>query len=64
MALGMTLILQALHTGQANLVGIFSSLTPILLLPLLWGVYRRRPAWGAWGGAVLAVVGAALILQA
>jgi drug/metabolite transporter (DMT)-like permease len=64
MALGMTLILQALHTGQANLVGIFSSLTPILLLPLLWGVYRRRPAWGAWGGAVLAVAGAALILQA
>jgi drug/metabolite transporter (DMT)-like permease len=63
MALGMTLILQALQTGQANLVGIFSSLTPILLLPLLWGVYRRRPAWGAWGGAVLAVAGAALILQ-
>jgi drug/metabolite transporter (DMT)-like permease len=26
-------------------------------------VYRRRPAWGAWGGAVLAVAGAALILQ-
>ena len=64
MALGMTLILQALHTGQANLVGIFSSLTPILLLPLLWAVYRRRPAWGAWGGAVMAVAGAALILQA
>jgi len=45
-------------------VGIFSSLTPILLLPLLWGVYRRRPAWGARGGAVLAVAGATLILQA
>jgi drug/metabolite transporter (DMT)-like permease len=55
--------LKNLHTGQANLVGIFSSLTPILLLPLLWGVYRRRPAWGAWGGAVLAVFGAGLILQ-
>jgi len=63
MALGMTLVSQALKTGQANLVGIFSSLTPILLLPLLWVVYRRHPAWGAWGGAVLAVAGAALILQ-
>jgi drug/metabolite transporter (DMT)-like permease len=63
MALGMTLILQALQTGQANLVGIFSSLTPILLLPLLWVVYRRSPAWGAWAGAVMAVLGAALILQ-
>lgn len=64
MALGMTLVSQALKTGQANLVGIFSSLTPILLLPLLWVVYRRHPAWGAWAGAVLAVSGAALILQA
>ena len=64
MALGMTLILQALKTGQANLVGIFSSLTPILLLPLLWVVYRRSPAWGAWGGAVMAVLGSAMILAA
>lgn len=64
MALGMTLVSQALKTGQANLVGIFSSLTPILLLPLLWVVYRRQPAGGAWAGAVLAVAGAALILQA
>ncbi len=63
MALGMTLILQALQTGQANLVGIFSSLTPILLLPLLWVVYRRSPAWGAWGGALMAVAGATLILR-
>jgi drug/metabolite transporter (DMT)-like permease len=63
MALGMTLVSQALKTGQANLVGIFSSLTPILLLPLLWVVYRRHPAWGAWAGALLAVVGAALIFQ-
>ena len=63
MALGMTLVSQALKTGQANLVGIFSSLTPVLLLPLLWVVYRRHPAWGAWVGAALAVVGAAMILQ-
>ena len=64
MVIGMTLILQALKTGQANLVGIFSSLTPILLLPLLWVVYRRSPAWGAWGGAVMAVLGSAMILAA
>lgn len=62
MALGMTLVLQALKTGQANLVGIFSSVTPVVLLPLLWGVYRRRPAVGAWIGGGLAVVGAATVL--
>jgi len=62
MALGMTLILAALRTGQANLVGIFSSLSPVLLLPLLWLIYRRRPALGAWIGSAMAVLGSALIL--
>jgi drug/metabolite transporter (DMT)-like permease len=62
MALGMTLILAALRTGQANLVGIFSSLSPVLLLPLLWLIYRRRPAMGAWIGSAMAVLGSALIL--
>lgn len=62
MALGMTLILQAMKDGQAGLVAILSSVTPIVVLPLLWLVYRRRPAWGAWVGAVLAVVGTGLVL--
>ena len=62
MALGMTLILAALRQGQANLVAIFSSLSPVLLLPLLWQIYRRRPALGAWAGAAMAVAGSALIL--
>jgi drug/metabolite transporter (DMT)-like permease len=63
MALGMTLILYAMRHGQAGLVAIFSSVTPVLLLPLLWAVYRRRPSAGAWVGAVMAVGGTALILS-
>jgi hypothetical protein len=35
----------------------------VLLLPLLWGIYRRRPAAGAWCGAAMAVLGSALILR-
>lgn len=62
MALGMTLILLAMREGQAGLVAIFSSVTPVLILPLLWVVYRKRPAVGAWLGALLAVGGTALIL--
>ena len=62
MALGMTLILIALRDGQAGLVAVLSSVTPVLILPLLWLVYKRRPASGAWLGALLAVSGAALIL--
>ncbi len=64
MGVGMTLILQALKTGAANMVGLFSSLSPVLLLPLLWVIYQRRPAWGAWCGAFMAVVGSAMILHA
>ena len=56
------LILAALRNGQANLVGILSSLTPVLLLPLLWLIYKRRPAVGAWLGAGMAVIGTALIM--
>ena len=62
MALGMTLILEAMRHGQAGLVAILSSVTPILILPALWLVYRRRPAAGAWLGAAMAVAGTALIL--
>ena len=36
MALGMTLILQAMKHGQAGVVAILSSVTPIVVLPLLW----------------------------
>lgn len=62
MALGMTLILKALQHGSAGMVGMLSSVTPVLLLPLLWWIYRRRPAAGAWLGALLTVAGCALIL--
>lgn len=62
MALGMTLILEAMRHGQAGLVAILSSVTPILILPAVWLVYRRRPAAGAWVGAALAVAGTALLL--
>lgn len=44
------------------LVALFSSVSPVLILPMLWLVYRRRPAWGAWLGALLTVAGTALLL--
>jgi drug/metabolite transporter (DMT)-like permease len=63
MALGMTFILLALRLGDLGMVAILSSVTPILILPLLWIFLRRRPAPGAWFGALLSVVGTALILS-
>ena len=62
MVIGMTLILQALKTGDAGLIGMLSSVSPVLVVPLLWLVYKRRPAVGAWIGASLTVAGTVLIL--
>ena len=62
MVLGMTLLLYALRYGDAGMVAILSSVSPVVVLPLLWLVYKRSPAWGAWLGAVLTVAGTALIL--
>jgi drug/metabolite transporter (DMT)-like permease len=63
MAIGMTLLLLALRFGDVGMVAVLSSVTPILLLPLLWLHLRRPPARGAWFGATLTVAGTALILS-
>jgi drug/metabolite transporter (DMT)-like permease len=57
MALGMTLLLQALATGEAGLVATLSATSPILVLPVLWAITRERPAGWAWLGAACAVAG-------
>ena len=63
MGIGMTLVLLALKQGDIGMVAILSSVSPILLLPLLWLQLKRAPAPGAWVGASLTVLGTALILR-
>lgn len=62
MGLGMTFILMALRMGDVGMVAILSSVSPVLVLPLLWWQLGRAPARGAWLGAGLTVAGTALIL--
>jgi drug/metabolite transporter (DMT)-like permease len=62
MGIGMTLVLLALEKGDVGMVAILSSVSPILVLPLLWFQLRRAPAAGAWVGSILTVAGTALIL--
>ena len=62
MGLGMTLVLLALQKGEVGMVAILSSVSPILVLPVLWLQFRRAPALGAWVGASLTVLGTVLIL--
>ena len=62
MGVGMTLILLALKNGDVGMVAILSSVSPVLVLPLLWWRLGRAPAAPAWLGAALTVAGTALIL--
>jgi len=62
MGVGMTLVLLALEKGDVGMVAILSSVSPILVLPLLWLQLKQAPAPGAWVGALMTVVGTGLIL--
>jgi drug/metabolite transporter (DMT)-like permease len=62
MGFGMTFLLLALRFGNVGTVAVLSSVTPVLLLFLLWVVYRATPPLGAWLGAILTFAGTALIL--
>jgi drug/metabolite transporter (DMT)-like permease len=62
MGVGMGLIMLALQHGDVGTVGVLSSVTPVLVLPLLWMRMGRAPARGAWLGAGLTVLGTALVL--
>ncbi|PMJ91169.1 DMT family transporter [Vibrio sp. 10N.261.55.A7] len=63
MAVGMTLILFALQTGNVGMVALLSSTTPIMLLPILWVYTKQRPNIYAWIGAIVAVIGTAILVQ-
>ena len=63
MAIGMTLILFALQTGNVGMVALLSSTTPIMLLPILWLYTKQRPNLYAWIGAIIAVMGTAILVQ-
>ncbi|WP_417069255.1 DMT family transporter [Niveibacterium terrae] len=62
MGLGTSLVMFALQSGDIGIVSILSSVSPVLVLPLLWIHLKRVPAPGAWLGAGLTVVGTACIL--
>ncbi len=62
MGLGLSLLMYAFAKGDVGIASILSATTPVLVLPLLWLTTSERPAWGAWVGASLAVLGTAVLL--
>lgn len=58
---GMSLLMAALARGNVGIVATLSSLTPLLILPMVWVRTGNAPTASAWSGAALAVAGIALI---
>ena len=61
MGIGMSLLLFALARESTGVVMTLSSMTPVLVLPILWYMTRERPAFMAAIGAILSVVGTGFI---
>ncbi len=60
-ALGMALLMGALKNGNVGIVSTLSSMTPIMILPMVWLRSGKMPQPAAWGGAALAIAGIALM---
>jgi drug/metabolite transporter (DMT)-like permease len=52
-----SLMLYALRSHEAGIVALCGSLSPVLMLPMIWFTTRRSPPWQAWAGACLVVLG-------
>ena len=61
MGVGMTLLMFALKEGEAGIVATLSSITPVMILPLIWMATRRNFPWPAWAGALLVCAGISLL---
>jgi len=61
LAIGMTLLLFALSGGKVGIVSTLSATSPVIILPLIWLRTGVRPAAGAWAGALIVIIGMALI---
>ena len=59
--LGMSLLMAALARGNVGIVTTLSSMTPIMILPMVWVRTGVMPRGLAWAGAALAVAGTAAI---
>jgi drug/metabolite transporter (DMT)-like permease len=59
--LGMSLNMAALARGKVGIVSTLSSMTPVVILPMVWIRTGVAPSRRAWAGALIAAVGTACI---
>jgi drug/metabolite transporter (DMT)-like permease len=59
--LGITLSMVAVTYSQAGVAQTLMSLMPVLIIPTVWILYRQRTSWRGILGALIAVVGVAVL---
>lgn len=62
--LGMTLSMVAVADTQAGIAQTLMSLMPILIIPVVWIIYRERTSWRGILGAFVAIIGVAILFLA
>jgi drug/metabolite transporter (DMT)-like permease len=59
---GMALSMVAIANAQAGVAQTLMSLMPVIIIPVIWIIYRERTNWRGILGAVVAVLGVAMLL--
>jgi drug/metabolite transporter (DMT)-like permease len=58
---GMTLSMLAVAYTQAGIAQTLMSLMPVIIIPVIWVIYREKTNWRGIFGAVVAVIGVAIL---
>jgi len=59
--LGVTFSMVAVTYAQAGVAQTLMSLSPVIVIPLVWVLYRQRTSWRGIVGALIAVIGVSIL---
>ena len=59
--IGMTLSMVALANAETGIAQTLMSLMPVMIIPVIWIIYRERTSWRGMLGALVAVIGVAIL---
>jgi len=59
--IGMTLSMVALANAETGIAQTLMSLMPVIIIPVIWIIYRDRTSWRGMLGALVAVIGVAIL---
>lgn len=59
--IGMTLSMVALANAETGIAQTLMSLMPVIIIPVIWIIYRDKTSWRGMLGALVAVIGVAIL---